>query len=68
MKTVETRMKVAQSESFDARIRCNKLLEERQAMMVKMERYRIRELEILKAFDHEKRMRRETEISEKRAH
>ena len=68
LKQVEQRMKQAQAESFEARLRCNKLLEERQAMMVSMERYRVRELELLKAYDTEKRVRRDLEASEKRAH
>ena len=37
-------------------------------MMVSMERYRVRELELLKAYDTEKRVRRDLEASEKRAH
>lgn len=61
-------MKMSQSEAYELRIKVNKLLEERQAQLCKIERYRARESDLMKMLDDERIKRRDAEGSEKRAH
>ena len=60
-------MKMSQAEAYELRIKVNKLLEERQAQLCKIERYRVRESDLMKMFDDERIKRHESQASEKRA-
>ena len=57
MKTMESRLKSSQAEGHELRLKVNKLLEERQAQLVKIERYRVTEWDLMRQFDQEHKMR-----------
>ena len=68
MKSMESRLKQTQGESHELRLMVNKLLEERQAMLVKVERYRVTEWDLCRQLDAEHKMRLDEKEKSKRAH
>ena len=58
---------VCQGENYELRIKVNSLLQERQNILCKMERYRVRELDLMKQYDAEHKLRLDTKAAEERA-
>lgn len=67
MKTMESNLKQSQSEGHELRLKVNKLLEERQAHLVRLERYRVTELDLLRQFDLERKLRLDEKEKAKKA-
>ena len=62
MKSMDERLKSAHHENHELRLKVNKLLEERQAQLVKMERYRVCEWDLMRQYDLEHKKRLDTDI------
>ena len=57
LKVSESKYKQAQTENHELRLKVNRLLSEHQAMNMKIERYRVREWDLMRQFDQERRKR-----------
>ena len=62
MRQMDERLKLSNHENYELRLKVNQLLTERQAQLVKLERYRVTEWDWMRQYDMERKKRKDSEI------